>query len=211
MIRTENPCLQWEDRADGDGLLFPRSLRRVVRLLWKITERCRKNGGRYAHALARTESGIIRAKARRDRPPVIMKKIVLKGDAISRDAANCLLTVFTCDENQSERTRIISVWIKEVSENIGEAAAHCVAVCEINCISFLVATICPFTLTVYAKKTDIDYQQCGQQAWQPFGTSDKSMPAMGINAIITYHSRIKTATFVAEMINWWSIITSKQI
>ena len=45
-----------------------------------------------------------------------MKKIVLKGDAISRDAADGLLTVFTCDENQSERTRIISVWIKEVSE-----------------------------------------------------------------------------------------------
>ena len=45
-----------------------------------------------------------------------MKKIVLKGDAISRDAADCLLTVFTCDENQSERTRLISVWIKEVSE-----------------------------------------------------------------------------------------------
>ena len=39
-----------------------------------------------------------------------MKKLVLKkGDAISRGAADCLLKVFTRDENKSERVRPISM------------------------------------------------------------------------------------------------------
>ena len=96
-----------------------------------------------------------------------MKKIVLKGDAISRDAADCLLTVFTCDENQSERTRIISVWIKEVSENIGEAAAHCVA--EDEFILPVAIISCRFRPTVYAKKTSIEMSVCRRQVVATLG------------------------------------------
>lgn len=42
-IRTDMPCLQWEDRTDRDGVVFPRPLREKL-LPWKNNERCRKNG-----------------------------------------------------------------------------------------------------------------------------------------------------------------------
>lgn len=45
-----------------------------------------------------------------------MKKLVLKkGDAISRGAADCLLKVFTRNENKSERVRPISKDIKTLN------------------------------------------------------------------------------------------------
>ena len=83
-----------------------------------------------------------------------MKKLVKKGNVISRDAADCLLIVITCDDNKSGRVRPMSMWRKVVSVNTGETAAHCVVVRVISCASIFVATAVPCYADSHAKKIE---------------------------------------------------------